>query len=149
MSRYARKLEKMESGKWFMKSVVLLGSGILCMVLLELLGSLGSAVSADFLEAMAETLSGGVFLVYLVGVLALYTVTGTWGYILHLFKEAFLLPWRFTPVIVLAWVFFVIELAIGFMLMAVVEIMVLFCPPLVLHLARNHFEAKCGVGMAW
>ena len=77
MSKYARKLEKMESGKWFMKSVVLLGSGILCMVLLELLGSLGSAVGADFLEAMAETLSGGVFLIYLVGVLALYTVTGT------------------------------------------------------------------------
>ena len=61
MSRYARKLEKMESGKWFMKSVVLLGSGILCMVLLELLGSLGSAVGVDFLEAMAETLSGGRF----------------------------------------------------------------------------------------
>ena len=53
MSKYARKLEKMESGKWFMKSVVLLGSGILCMVLLELLGALGSAVGADFLEAMA------------------------------------------------------------------------------------------------
>ena len=105
MSKYARKLEKMESGKWFMKSVVLLGSGILCMVLLELLGALGSAVGVDFLEAMAETLSEGVFLVYLVGVLAIYTVTGTWGYILHLFKEAFLLPWKFTPVIVLAWMF--------------------------------------------
>ena len=84
----------------------------------------------------------------LVGVLALYTVTGTWGYILHLFKEAFLLPWRFTPVIVLAWVFFLIELAIGFMLMAVVEIVVLFCPPLVLHLARNYYGNRSGAMIA-
>ena len=148
MSKYARKLEKMESGKWFMKSVVLLGSGILCMVLLELLGSLGSAVGADFLEAMAETLSGGVFLIYLVGVLALYTVTGTWGYILHLFKEAFLLPWKFTPVIVLAWMFFVFQLGIGAMLMGVVQMIVMFCPALVVHMARNYFEAKCAMGMA-
>ena len=67
----------MESG--LLKSVVLLGSGILCMVLLELLGALGSAVGVDFLEAMAETLSGVVFVVYLVGVLALLHGDGNMG----------------------------------------------------------------------
>ena len=50
--------------------------------------------------------------------------------------------------IVLAWVFFLIELAIGFMLMAIVEIVVLFCPPLVLHLARNYYGNRSGAMIA-
>ena len=91
MSRYERKLEKMERGNWFRKSLVVMG-------------------------------------IYLTPV-----------------EGSLLLPWRFTPVIVFAWIFFMFELAIGLMLMVVVEVIVLFCPPLLLHLARNYYEDRSGV----
>ena len=135
MSRYERKLEKMERGNWFRKSLVVMGILILGIVLEQLLGALGNALG----------LSAVIFMVYLFLTLAIYTITGVWGYILHLSKEAFLLPWRFTPVIVFAWMFFMFELAIGLMLMVVVEVIVLFCPPLLLHLARNYYEDRSGV----
>ena len=100
MSRYANKVEKIESGNWVMKSAVLLGGWILGMVAFGLLGTLGTAVGLGFLEAAAGAVSGVLFVAYLVLTLALYTVTGIWGYIGHLFKEAFLLPWKFTPVFI-------------------------------------------------
>ena len=37
------------------------------------------------------------------------------------------------------------ELAIGLMLMVVVEVIVLFCPPMLLHLTRNYYEDRSGV----
>ena len=97
MSRYANKVEKIESGNWVMKSLVLLGGWILGMVAFGLLETLGTAVGLGFLETAAGAVSGVLFVAYLVLTLALYTVTGIWGYIGHLFKEAFLLPWKFTP----------------------------------------------------
>ena len=143
MSRYANKVEKIESGNWVMKSLVLLGGWILEMVVFGLLETLGTAVGLGFLETAAGAVSGVLFVAYLVLTLALYTVTGIWGYIGHLFKEAFLLPWKFTPVFVFAWMFVAIQVAIGGTLAAVVELAVLFCPPLVMHLAKNHYQAKC------
>lgn len=148
MSRYERKLEKMERGNWFRKSLVVMGILILGIVLEQLLGALGNALGLSALESVKEALSAVIFMVYLFLTLALYTITGVWGYVLHLSKEAFLLPWRFTPVIVFAWMFFMFELAIGLMLLVAVEVIVLFCPPLLLHLARNYYEDRSGVMIA-
>lgn len=76
MSRYANKVEKIESGNWVMKSLVLLGGWILGMVAFGLLETLGTAVGLGFLEAAAGAVSGVLFVAYLVLTLALYTVTG-------------------------------------------------------------------------
>ena len=43
MSRYERKLEKMERGNWFRKSLVVMAILILGIVLEQLLGALGNA----------------------------------------------------------------------------------------------------------
>ena len=142
MSKYARKLEKMENGNWFMKSATLMGIAVLGLIVFGALSALGDAAGISFLETMASGVSMFLFTSYVIANLVIYTVAGLWGYILHLFKEAFLLPWKFTPVIMLAWMFFVFQLGIGAMLMGVVQVIVMFCPALVVHMARNYYQSR-------
>ena len=142
MSKYARKLEKIENGNWFMKSATLMGIAVLGLIVFGALSALGDAAGISFLETMASEVSMFLFTGYVIANLVIYTVAGLWGYILHLFKEAFLLPWKFTPVIMLAWMFFVFQLGIGAMLMGVVQVIVMFCPALVVHMARNYYQSR-------
>ena len=143
MSKHVRKLEKIESGNWFMKSTALMGIAVLLLVVFGALSALGNAAGIGFLETMASGVLMFLFTGYITANLVIYTVAGLWGYIFHLFKEAFLLPWKFTPVIVLAWMFFVFQLGIGAMLMGVVQVIVMFCPALVVHMARNYYQSRC------
>ena len=142
MSKYARKLEKIENGNWFMKSATLMGIAVLGLIVFGALSALGDAAGISFLETMASGVSMFLFTSYVIANLVIYTVAGLWGYLLHLFKEAFLLPWKFTPVIMLAWMFFVFQLGIGAMLMGVVQVIVMFCPALVVHMARNYYQSR-------
>ena len=142
MSKYARKLEKIENGNWFMKSATLMGIAVLGLIVFGALSASGDAAGISFLETMASGVSMFLFTGYVIANLVIYTVAGLWGYILHLFKEAFLLPWKFTPVIMLAWMFFVFQLGIGAMLMGVVQVIVMFCPALVVHMARNYYQSR-------
>ena len=142
MSKYSRKLEKIENGNWFMKSATLMGIAVLGLIVFGALSALGDAAGISFLETMASGVSMFLFTSYVIANLVIYTVAGLWGYILHLFKEAFLLPWKFTPVIMLAWMFFVFQLGIGAMLMGVVQVIVMFCPALVVHMARNYYQSR-------
>ena len=142
MSKYARKLEKIENGNWFMKSATLMGIAVLGLIVFGAPSALGDAAGISFLETMASGVSMFLFTGYVIANLVIYTVAGLWGYILHLFKEAFLLPWKFTPVIMLAWMFFVFQLGIGAMLMGVVQVIVMFCPALVVHMARNYYQSR-------
>ena len=142
MSKYARKLEKIENGNWFMKSATLMGIAVLGLIVFGALSALGDAAGISFLETMASGVSMFLFTGYVIANLVIYTVAGLWGYILHLFNEAFLLPWKFTPVIMLAWMFFVFQLGIGAMLMGVVQVIVMFCPALVVHMARNYYQSR-------
>ena len=142
MSKYARKLEKIENGNWFMKSATLMGIAVLGLIVFGALSALGDAAGISFLETMASGVSMFLFTSYVIANLVIYTVAGLWGYILHLFKEAFLLPWKFTPVIMLAWMFFVFQLGIGAMLMGVVQVLVMSCPALVVHMARNYYQSR-------
>ena len=142
MSKYATKLEKTENGNWFMKSATLMGIAVLGLIVFGALSALGDAAGISFLETMASGVSMFLFTSYVIANLVIYTVAGLWGYILHLFKEAFLLPWKFTPVIMLAWMFFVFQLGIGAMLMGVVQVIVMFCPALVVHMARNYYQSR-------
>ena len=142
MSKYARKVEKIENGNWFMKSATLMGIAVLGLIVFGALSALGDAAGISFLETMASGVSMFLFTSYVIANLVIYTVAGLWGYILHLFKEAFLLPWKFTPVIMLAWMFFVFQLGIGAMLMGVVQVIVMFCPALVVHMARNYYQSR-------
>ena len=142
MSKYARKLEKIENGNWFMKSATLMGIAVLGLIVFGALSALGDAAGISFLETMASGVSMFLFTSYVIANLVIYTVAGLWGYILHLFKEAFLLPWKFTPVIMLAWMFFIFQLGIGAVLMGVVQVIVMFCPALVVHMARNYYQSR-------
>lgn len=143
MSKYEKKFQRIENGNWLVKSAALMGIWILAMAVTSLLSSLGNNLGIEFLEKAGETLAGAVFVGYLALNVILYTMAGLWGYILRLFKEAFLLPWRFTPVVAFAWMFFAIQIGIGAMLAVVVELIVLFCPPLVVFLAKSHFANRC------
>ena len=77
MSKYARKLEKIENGNWFMKSAALMGIAVLGLIVFGAPSALGEAVG------------------------------------------------------------------IGAMLMGVVQMIIMFCPVLVVHMARNYYQSRC------
>ena len=114
MSKYARKLEKIENGNWFMKSATLMGIAVLGLIVFGALSALGDAAGISFLETMASGVSMFLFTSYVIAKLD----------------------------IMLAWMFFVFQLGIGAMLMGVVQVIVMFCPALVVHMARNYYQSR-------